>query len=472
MAASRATVPLIIPVENQVRELDPKLLLACVAAQRGFPSYIGFRREIHFHITRFPQGVYLSKSVTAASDLMFRIMRKLGHAIVAWDEEALVHLPAEIYYSRRLSPEAMAHVSHFFAWGENNADLWRRYPQLPPGANIHASGNPRCDLLRPEMHAYYRDEVNAIRETYGDFILVNTNFNHVNAFTPVQNLFQACENPDRDSPFGRAAKGMTQEYALGLHRFKSAVFEHFKEMIPALEKAFPDYNIIVRPHPTESQEPYHLLAADSERIKITNSGNVVPWLLAARVLIHNSCTTGAEAYMMRVPAITYRAHIDETYEFGFYRLPNLVSHQCFSLDELINMTRKILDGELGPADGDDRRLLIDENIASYDGKLACERMMDVIENLVSDSVQWRPPGAFARLGGHAMVAARNAVKRYKASRPGSHNRPEFQKHRYPEVPLADIRARAARFQEILKHEKPLRIEPFRGQFFRISCLER
>jgi len=28
--------PLIIPVENQVRELDPKLLLACVAARRCF----------------------------------------------------------------------------------------------------------------------------------------------------------------------------------------------------------------------------------------------------------------------------------------------------------------------------------------------------------------------------------------------------------------------------------------------------
>jgi surface carbohydrate biosynthesis protein len=468
MAFSQTSVPLIIPVENQVRELDPKLLLACIAAQRGFPSYIGFRREIHFHITRFPQGIYLSKSVTAASDLMFRIMRKLGHAIVAWDEEALVHLPAEIYYSRRLSPEAMANVSHFFAWGENNADLWRRYPHLPPEATIHASGNPRCDLLRPEMHSYYQDEVKAIREAHGDFILVNTNFNHVNAFTPVQNLFQACENPDPHSPFGRAAKGMTREYALGLHRFKSAMFEHFKEMIPALAKAFPNYNIIVRPHPTESQEPYRLLAAESERIKITNSGNVVPWLLATRVLIHNSCTTGAEAYMMRVPAITYRAFIDETYEFGFYRLPNLVSHQCFSLDELIEKIGKILAGELGPADGEDRRHLIEENVASHEGKLACERMMAVIEKMVADTDQWRSTGPLARIGGHIMVAARNAVKRYKASRPGSHNRPEFQKHRYPEVPLADIRDRAARFQQILGHDRELEIVPFLKQFFRIS----
>jgi len=41
-------VPLLIPVENQVRELDPKLLLACIAAQRGFSSIIGLHREIDF----------------------------------------------------------------------------------------------------------------------------------------------------------------------------------------------------------------------------------------------------------------------------------------------------------------------------------------------------------------------------------------------------------------------------------------
>jgi surface carbohydrate biosynthesis protein len=82
-------------VENQVRELDSKVLLACVAAGHGFSWVIGFRKGIHFHISSLPPGIYLSKSMTAASDLVFRIMQKLGHEIVAWDEEALVRLPSE-----------------------------------------------------------------------------------------------------------------------------------------------------------------------------------------------------------------------------------------------------------------------------------------------------------------------------------------------------------------------------------------
>ena len=127
MQKPKSNVSLIIPVENQVRELDPKLLLACIAARRGFASYVGSRREFHFKITSFPRGIYLSKSIPGASDMMFRIMRHLGHEVVAWDEEALVHLPAETYYSRCLSPAAMAHVSRLCAWGEDIAELWHQF---------------------------------------------------------------------------------------------------------------------------------------------------------------------------------------------------------------------------------------------------------------------------------------------------------------------------------------------------------
>ena len=54
MKSTKAT--LLIPVENQVRKPDFKVLLACVAARHGFSSVIGFRRDIHFHISSFRLG--------------------------------------------------------------------------------------------------------------------------------------------------------------------------------------------------------------------------------------------------------------------------------------------------------------------------------------------------------------------------------------------------------------------------------
>jgi surface carbohydrate biosynthesis protein len=469
MSIPSTNVPLLLPVENQVRELDSKILLACIAARRGFSSYIGSRREIHFNITSFPKGIYLSKSITAASDMMFRIMCNLGHGVVAWDEEALVHLPDETYYSRRLSPRAMAYASRLFAWGNDNAELWRRYPHLPKDTNIEVTGNPRNDLLRSELHPYYDDEVKKIKQTYGNFILVNTNFNHVNAFTPVQNLFQPVAKTGEIPKFGRAAKGMSREYAAGLRDHKQAIFEDFQHMIPALDKAFPEYAIVVRPHPTESQEVYHDIAARCDRVKVTNAGNVVPWLLATRALVHNSCTTGVEAYVMGVPAITYRASINEDYDFGFYRLPNLISHPCFNLAELEATLKKILNGQMGPADGDDRKKLIDHYLAAQEGPLACERMVEVLDRLVEDRGQSSKPTMGSRISGWSLFAVRTMIKRYKDSRPASHNRPEFQRHRYPEISLSDMQERVARFQQLLGSSSKLRVERFLNQFFRISA---
>jgi surface carbohydrate biosynthesis protein len=465
---SSAKPCLIIPVENQVRELDPKLLLACVAARRGFTSFMGFRREMHFHIGAFPRGVYVSKSMTRASDMMFAIMRKLGHEVVAWDEEALVHLPPEIYYSRRLSAAAMKMVSNFFAWGDDSAELWRRYPRFPAGTPIHVTGNPRCDLLRPELHAFYEADVRNIRERFGDFILINTNFNHVNGFSPVQNLFQPCNRPGEEPQFGRAAHGMTRKYAEGLQTLKRSVFSAFQQMVPALETAFPDHILVVRPHPTENPEVYRRIAEQCTRVRVTNEGNVVPWLLAAKALIHNGCTTGVEAYVMGVPAVSYRAYVDEDYDYGFYRLPNLVSHQVFSLEELKPLLKEILAGKIGAADGQDRRAVIDRHLAALNGKLACERIVDVLEAMGRHRTRIPQPALHERIHGRLWVSGRALVKRTKAYLPGSHNKPAFQHHRYPAISMEDMQSRVQRFQPLLGSNIELNIALIQDKFFRIG----
>ena len=458
---------LIIPVENQVRELDPKLLLAYVAAKRGFSSILGFRRELHFHISSFPSGIYLSKSMTAASDLMFKIMRKLGHEIVAWDEEALVHLPPDTYFSRRLSPVAMSFVSHMLAWGQDNTELWQQYPHMPDETEIHVTGNPRNDLLRPEIRPYYKETVEELRRRYGDFILINTNFNHVNAFYPGLNLFVPNDNSEGEPRPGRAAKGMSREYAEGLRDHKQAVFEKFQQLIPAVEKAFPQYNIVVRPHPTENQEIYRQISAQCKRVKVTNEGNVVPWLMAAKVLVHNGCTTGVEAYVMGVPAISYRATVNDFYDLGFYRLPNLLSYQCFDFQELRLTLEKIFSGELGVAAGDERKSLVEQHLAALDGPLACERIVDVCEQIRARQDEMARPPLLDRLEGHFLATMRTLKRKIKAHLPRSRKKPEFHRHRYPPISFEEMRTRVSRLQKVLGENEELRTELLYDQFFMI-----
>lgn len=460
---------LLIPVENQVRELDPKLLLACIAAQRGFSSVIGSRRELEFRIDSYPKSIYLSKSMTKRSLLFFRMAKKFDHEIVTWDEEALVHLPAETYFSRRLHPDAIRQVSHLFAWGQDNVELWHQYPDLPGDLPIHAVGNPRIDMLRPEMRSFYADEVQALRETYGDFLLINTNFNHVNAFGEDMNLFQPVKTPGETAKFGRAAKGMSRGYAEDLWSQKQAVFKDFQQLIPILDQAFPGVNIVIRPHPTERHDVYKDIAARCSRVHVTNQGNVVPWILAAKAVLHNGCTTGIEAFIMGVPAISYRASINENIDNGFYRLPHAVSHQCFSCEQLQEALQQILDGKPVMTDGGERQALIEGYLASLSGPLSCTRMVDVLESMPADSQGVSGPSPVERLQRTVIAGGYHLYKLIKPMLPGSHNRPTFQRHRYPPLPMETIKLKVERIQKILNDTTQLKVTQLSDVLFEISA---
>lgn len=465
--ADTSASTLIIPVENQVRELDAKLLLACVAAERGFPVIIGSRAFTHFEIASLPRGVYLAKSMRSLSNSMFRIIRMLGHEIVAWEEEALVHPPADTYYTLRLSPTTIRNVSHIFAWGQENVDLIQHYPQLPENLPVHLTGNPRGDILRPEMRAYFAAEVEHLRNLYGDFILVNTNFTDVNPFIPSIGLFIPPKEGDKKSRRGQAGIGMSEEFAEGLWHHKKAILEDFRQLIPALEQAFPDVTIVVRPHPSENFQVYHNIAAQCPRVKVTNEGNVIPWLLASKAMVHNGCTTGLEAYALEVPAISYLATFNKYYDYDFQGLPTRLSYQSFNFSELQDTLSRILDGDLGAARGEERETLLDYYLAAQNDRLACERIVDVLEE--NGYSQSQPPASSTPvyLAGWMFANLKATLTQLNMRRPGP-NRLSYHDHRFPEIPVEQIEQKIARFGSLLNRFDTIKVKRHSRHLFRIN----
>ena len=96
------------------------------------------------------------------------------------------------------------------------------------------------------------------------------------------------------------------------------------------------------------------------------------------------------------------------------------------------------------------------------------RMVDVLEDINEGRAEIQRPGPGARLSGWSLWVVRTMIKRYKDARPSSHNRPEFQKHRYTELTIEDIRERVSKFQRILNDRNELKVERFLNQFFEIS----
>ena len=282
------------------------------------------------------------------------------------------------------------------------------------------------------------------------------------------NLFQPVEKPGEIPKFGRAAKGMSRAYAESLWNHKQAVFKDFQQLIPRLEKAFPQLNIVVRPHPTERHDVYNEIAAGCARVHVTNQGNVVPWILATRAVLHNGCTTGIEAFVMGVPAISYRASISETIDNGFYRLPHAVSDQCFNFDQLQDMLNNMLAGKRVSADGHKRQAVVDHYLASQSGPLASERMVDILESFTHSTSDNSGPSLAKRCQRRLIAGGYHLYKRLKPKLPGSHNRPEFQRHRYPRIPVDQINSKIERIQRLLNDDTRLDVKPLTDVLFHIG----
>jgi surface carbohydrate biosynthesis protein len=455
---------LIIPVENLVRELDSKLLLACVAAERGFPCIIGSRTRVDFRVARFPRSIYLSKSMTPKSAKMFRILRLLGHEVAVGDEESLVYHSPEHYYARRMSPKTLPYVSTLFAWGRDNVELWRKYPGYS-GTPIHAVGNPRVDLLRPELRDFFQEEVRRIRQRLGKFAMINTNFAMVNGFFDTFNVFKTPASPGAEPELGAAGIGATREFATGYATHKSALFEAFKDLLAPLGEAFPDHSFVLRPHPGEKREPWIDAAASLPNVQVVHEGSVVPWLLASDALIHNGCTTAVEAAVVGTPAISFRPTKAVPYDLD---LPNGLSHEAANVDELCETLGRVLGGELGCASPTGALRPLGEYLTALDGPLASEGILDALEQSEAGSQGLPRPPLGDHLRGWIAASQRSFVKQFiKARIPGHRNNPAFQRHRFQGVSIEELRDRIARLGGVLGRFERVKAEPVAEHIFRV-----
>lgn len=456
-ATSRAACPLMIPVEIQVREMDAKILLAAVAAERGFPVVIGSRTFVHFQASHLPRGVYLAKSMRALSAKMFGILGDLGHQIVAYDEEALVRAPDHEYYRWRLSPLTVPRVAHLMAWGEDDARVLGAYPACG-GAPVHITGNPRIDLMRPDLRAYYRPEVDGLRERFGDFVLVNTNFNKVNNFfAELSHLRQAAEASD---------PGAAHPFEVGKGRHKLALFRHFETMLPRLSQALAGWTVVLRPHPEENHAPWLDLARRCPNLRVANEGSVVPWLMASAALVANSCTTMVESAVLGVPTVNFEPLRSDEFD---YHLPNSLSHSARSAAELCEIVVAMVRGEVGALDPVRRRAILDPHVAALDGPLAADRMVDVLVGAGYLEGPPPPPPLATRARGWLRNEVRTGKKRINMRRPGHKNNLRYHAHRFPEIGVPHVQARVDRLGRLLDRFGDVRVERHGAHAFRVSA---
>ena len=311
----------ILPVETKSRELHGKLFLALNLLAKGHPVLIGEQGRRWEMADLVAPAIYVDKSIAATHTGWIRRCRAMGHEVVSWDEEGLIFFEPWMYRKLRVEPKSFEGLSRFFAWGEVQRDaICEEYPSWRD--KIALCGNPRFDLLRPELREFYREEVDALKRQFGKMLLVNTNFALHNHFKAPEQVRQALANyPLANEP------GYIDGW-IAMHRH---AHEAYLAMVPELLARHPEHTVVLRPHPSENHGPWRDLAKRHPRLHVDASGNVHEWILASEAVIHFNCTTAVEAFLLDVPAIAYRPGRYPRYENP---LPYALSENTFSLAEL------------------------------------------------------------------------------------------------------------------------------------------
>ena len=289
-----------LPIEEGKRELDARLILAGYLLQRGVTVVIGQQWLFGHNFMKLPRGVILLKSFNNIPAEHAAVFTKNGFICIALDEEAL-GLSDIDYMARDISPVIGRVCEDLLCQGLTHREATLR--KIGRSFNILSIvGNARADLLDRRFMAVFEEEVEALRQDLGRFVLFNTNlgFAH-NSWTPKQyeqlllRTGWLAGDLSKDTLYADLVKRDDGNRQLTI------------DVVQGFARRNPDRRIIVRPHPMERPDGWSGLFDDLENVVVQRGGNHLAMLLASDLLLHTGCTTGLEARLMNRPAIAIRS---------------------------------------------------------------------------------------------------------------------------------------------------------------------
>lgn len=450
---------LLLPVDNFVREFHGKLLLAAVAAERGWGTVIAFKHSYFKRNVPARSGVVIDSGFLNFSRV--DAYRRLGWRASAWDEEGLIYLTGPEYCQRRIHERTFRGFEHAFLWGEQqHSDIRQHITGMDE--RLILSGNPRFDLLRPDLREYYDPSASRLRAEHGQYILINTNFAVVNHYygrdyIGVKALIRQ----------GRVTTEAQQKDQILREAHQEQIMQAFLNVLPAMSRRFPDHKIIIRPHPSENFDTWSAAAAGLPNVAMIHEGDVTPWLMSAQVAIHNSCTTGVQACILGVPAVSYMPVTSESHD---QYLPNAVTRRAYRPDELLDLTHDLIakrDKEAATKTSEQQAILR-RYVTALEGPWAAERVMDKTDHLDVE-LEGLDPAVVAMIERTAARTrglrgwARDLVRHLRelrdqdgqSKRVSTPNKAEYYRRRFPllspkslQLELAQLRAITGRFSTV------------------------
>ena len=339
---------ILLPIETINRELDFKLVLSSLLAEKGHRIYVGQHDFLMKLLPKLKNGVYIGKNIFHNfSDIedgrFLKEIKNKGIDVIYLHEEGAVFKGDEEKWketlSRQYNLEFFNEQDVVCLWG----DFQKTYDETrSQSLRLEVTGHPRFDLYKEEWQSYFESEIQKIKEKYGNYILINGNYGLYNHGLGLEYVLSDIVGYHPEDPVSRMERIDFINYT-GSQCLSMVQLTHY------LSITYPDMNFVYRPHPSENQNFYETVFKDVKNIFVNHDGAVSPWILASQAIIHDGCTTALEASLAGKPVINYKPV--ENIENDIW-LPNQLGIRCETneevkeiIDNLKNYSFKIEDIE-------------------------------------------------------------------------------------------------------------------------------
>lgn len=372
---------LYLPIEIIARELESKLLLAVVAANRNWVVVLGKKNYFYNNLTRLPKGAFVVKSAVPSEVSRLKAIHNAGHRIACLDEEGVVTFGEFIGNDVRFSVDSIEFLDRIYTWGgAQKRMLCDRYAASV--SKLRVTGNPRLDLWRGLSEGLFAEKVDEIRQVYGSYVLIPTSFGIGNNF-----MREVASGLQHTLAASGAITDEIKDFMIGQAEQNAIVFREYIDLLPALLSKHSTVKFIIRPHPSESSEPYERLAKDFENLSVVYDGSITPWIQAARCVFHFKSTTSIEAYYAGKPTITYIPPLPPCMDRYELHIPNILSTVCRTRASLFEAFDKALSNqELPFALHENDRKYMNDWIEPATQVSCTDRILDDLESLKTEHV--------------------------------------------------------------------------------------
>ena len=304
-------------VDHPERDLAGIVLAAAELCRRGARPYLVSMSMMSQEIWALAPDHVVLNYFRNANQEFGRQLIEAGINVSLLDTEGGVLASLESYSGMLWSDHALlGKASAFCMWGGKLAGYLGESGIAPPG-RIKVTGCPRFDFYHPRWRSVLSNGSGERRT----LLLLNSNHTLANP---------RFVKPEREvelyvTQYGRNREEMQTKQALD-----RKALESIAKLASDLARDFPEFDVVLRPHPFERRDTYLELLAPLPNLNVVQDGPVQPWVVRASAVIQRNCSTAIEAGMAGVPALSpqwYESYFNmpasEAVSVGFPRYEDL-----------------------------------------------------------------------------------------------------------------------------------------------------